>query len=376
MATEPPHPAEDEADWKRRSVNLKRIGLALHNYHDANGHFPPSAIVDKNGRPLLSWRVAILPFLELEGEGVKGSEGLYKQFRLDEPWDSPHNKALLPKMPAPYRWPSMKVGSDVREIAAVRRAFGQDVDAMRRTEDERSRAIERYHRQTGKMASAEYEKKKRELRELTDANATFYRALVGKGAAFEDERGVRFQELTDGVAKTMMVAEAETPVPWTKPEELACSPDSAPPRLGAPLHDGFAVLFADGRVQYVDKRIDVDSLRAMITRNGGETVDAHEHLHNQPPSDSRRTVHAFEARTLEEALGLLRGRLSKEGQAEYAPLLTEERVRKAVLVATQRLGDRLRKQGEADPATWVLFQQSVEPVFLAVGGRGTWSRGC
>ncbi|HEX5102473.1 MAG TPA: DUF1559 domain-containing protein, partial [Pirellulaceae bacterium] len=72
--------------------NLKQIALALHNYHDVYGHFPPPAILSKDGKPLLSWRVAILPFLE--------HQPLYEQFKLDEPWDSAHNKKLIEKMPA------------------------------------------------------------------------------------------------------------------------------------------------------------------------------------------------------------------------------------------------------------------------------------
>ena len=44
--------------------NLKQIGLAMHNYLSAKGTFPARAIRDKDGKPLLSWRVAILPYLE------------------------------------------------------------------------------------------------------------------------------------------------------------------------------------------------------------------------------------------------------------------------------------------------------------------------
>ncbi len=71
--------------------NLKQIGLALHNYHDVNGHLPPAFTRDKDGKPLLSWRVAILPFIE--------QDALYREFHLDEPWDSDHNRTLIDKMP-------------------------------------------------------------------------------------------------------------------------------------------------------------------------------------------------------------------------------------------------------------------------------------
>src|SRR4029077_10950256 len=78
--------------------NLKQIGLAMHNFHDSNNAFPPAAITDKQGRPLLSWRVAILPYVE--------QSSLYNSFHLDEPWDSPHNITLVNQMPRVYLCPS------------------------------------------------------------------------------------------------------------------------------------------------------------------------------------------------------------------------------------------------------------------------------
>ena len=77
--------------------NLKQIGLAMHNYHAMHKTFPPAYTVDKAGKPLLSWRVLILPYLE--------QDALYKEFHLDEPWDSEHNRALIDRMPATYRCP-------------------------------------------------------------------------------------------------------------------------------------------------------------------------------------------------------------------------------------------------------------------------------
>src|SRR5262245_56693586 len=74
--------------------NLKQIGVAMHTYHDKHRSFPAAAIYGKDGKALLSWRVALLPYL--------GLEALYKEFKLDEPWDSAHNKRLLEKMPAVY----------------------------------------------------------------------------------------------------------------------------------------------------------------------------------------------------------------------------------------------------------------------------------
>ena len=71
--------------------NLHQIAIALLNYQDVHGRLPPAVVKSKDGKPLLSWRVLILPYL---GEG-----NLYKEFKPDEAWDGPHNKPLLSSMP-------------------------------------------------------------------------------------------------------------------------------------------------------------------------------------------------------------------------------------------------------------------------------------
>ncbi len=65
--------------------NMKMIMLAMLNYESAYGKYP-SDITDKEGNKLLSWRVAILPYME--------EQALYNAFHLDEPWDSEHNLPL------------------------------------------------------------------------------------------------------------------------------------------------------------------------------------------------------------------------------------------------------------------------------------------
>ena len=78
----------------RSANNLKQIAVAMHNYHDTHKRFPPAASYDVQGRPLLSWRVHLLPLLD--------KESLYRKFHLQEPWDSPHNRTLQKEMPAFY----------------------------------------------------------------------------------------------------------------------------------------------------------------------------------------------------------------------------------------------------------------------------------
>jgi hypothetical protein len=85
----------DHPDPRARTVNnLKFMGLAMHMFTRQNGGRLPAAASRKGGEPLLSWRVAILPWLE--------EFSLYERFHLDEAWDSPHNASLLKEMPRVY----------------------------------------------------------------------------------------------------------------------------------------------------------------------------------------------------------------------------------------------------------------------------------
>jgi RNA polymerase sigma factor (sigma-70 family) len=188
--------------------NLKQIALAMHNYHDAYKHLPPAAITDKDGVPLLSWRVAILPFVE--------GEALYKQFHLNEPWDSDHNKKLLEKMPRLYEPANVKTK-------------------------------EKY--------------------------VTYYKVFTGKSTPFEDPNGNRIADITDGTSNTVLVVEGDGPVPWTKPEELPFDPDKALPKLGGMFTEGFNAAFCDGSVHFISHRAREKVLRALITRNGGEVIN-------------------------------------------------------------------------------------------------------
>lgn len=85
--------ARDAARQMQNANNLKQIGLAMHNNAAATGLLP-EAYSKKDGMPLLSWRVHLLPML--------GEQELYQQFKLDEPWDSAHNLPLAQKMPSVY----------------------------------------------------------------------------------------------------------------------------------------------------------------------------------------------------------------------------------------------------------------------------------
>jgi prepilin-type processing-associated H-X9-DG protein len=205
--------AREAARRAQCTNNLKQIALAFHNYHSANNKFPPAAIADKDDKPLLSWRVAILPYIE--------QQALYEQFHLDEPWDSPHNKALISMMPPTYACPTAKL-------------------------------------QPGK---------------------TTYRVFKGKGAGFEGKDGLGLAEFTDGTSNTLLVVEAPEAVDWTKPDDLKFDPDpeKALPNLKSKVHPGgFNAAFCDGSVRFIKDSIDKMVLRALITRNGGEVINAND----------------------------------------------------------------------------------------------------
>ena len=88
-----------EGDKQEAAHRLRQVGLALHNYEASHGTFP-AGVVGPKGQLGLSWRVAILPYFE--GPDL---HGLYKEFKLAEPWDSEHNKKLVGKMPKVYEPP-------------------------------------------------------------------------------------------------------------------------------------------------------------------------------------------------------------------------------------------------------------------------------
>ncbi len=78
-------------------MRLTRLSKAINDYGTLNRRYPPRAVFAADGTPLLSWRVLLLPFL--------GEEKLFAEFRLNEPWDSPHNRALLPRRPEVFDHP-------------------------------------------------------------------------------------------------------------------------------------------------------------------------------------------------------------------------------------------------------------------------------
>ncbi len=195
----------------RSNKNLRTIALAMQNFASLSEgqRFAPAAI-RKDGKPLLSWRVAILPLV--------GEQALYDEFHLDEPWDGRHNKRLLSRMPDLY---APVVRSDEPRVS------------------------------------------------------TYYQVFTGPGALFEDVAGPRIPDIKDGVSNTILVVEAGSPVPWTKPEDLVIEADKTKPlpKLGRQFENGFHAVFADGSVRFFQNGTSPKLIRALISRDGGEVID-------------------------------------------------------------------------------------------------------
>ena len=207
-ALQAPPRALNQNLWRDKVTrDLKNIGLALQNWHDRHMSFPAQASYAEDGTPLLSWRVHILPMLD-QGK-------LYRQFHLDEPWDSEHNRKLVGRIPEVYRSPA-----------------STPADGL-----------------------------------------TCYLLPAGKGTICPGRRGVPMKEIKDGTSNTIIVVmvDNEHAVPWTKPQDLDFDPKQ-PARGLASFFGCFPSALCDGSVLFLDLKTQPEKLRAYFTCAGGEVV--------------------------------------------------------------------------------------------------------
>jgi hypothetical protein len=224
------------AHQAQSAKNLWALTLAMHRYHDAHYQLPPASFsyadlfeilrrIDPTTMerfsnltkdspqvrtPLLSWRVLILPYLPEES-----CKSLFKRFHLYEPWDSPHNIALLPQMPGVF---------------------------------------------DGAPASEPF--------------STYYKVFVGQEAPFRNELKTSqgMHHFTDGTANTILIVEAGEAVPWTKPEDLLYDPQKPLPKLGV-SSKGFCAAFADLGIWFIHSDFKETALRAAITPHGRDDLE-------------------------------------------------------------------------------------------------------
>jgi hypothetical protein len=189
--------------------NMRQISLAIQAYESSRGQFPTASIRTRDGQPGLSWRVAILPMIEMDG--------LYRQFKLDEPWDSDHNKALISQMPSLYQSP----GSDL------------------------------------------------------DGGHTNYLAVVSPDTIVVDgPRGTRSRDVRDGLSRTVMIVEADDTYAavWTQPADYDWDSTNPAYGLGGIWAGEFMAGFGDGAITRLDSSLGADQLNGLFSRSGGELV--------------------------------------------------------------------------------------------------------
>lgn len=185
---------------------LKQLMLALHNYHDTYKKFPAFASVDANGKPLLSWRVLILPLL--------GEVKLYEEFRLNEPWNSEHNRKLIARMPDVFKSPK-----------------------------------------------------------LGEPGMTNYLAVVGRECVFDGSpKGFKLSQIADGTAITLALVEAnaDQSVAWTKPQDWRFDRWHPTAGLGSLWGDHWYGAFVDGSVRRNNNTEPAEEVGIQFTRAGGE----------------------------------------------------------------------------------------------------------
>lgn len=205
--------AREAARRAQCTNNLKQISIAMINYHDTYGAFPPAYIADANGKPMHSWRVLILPFLE--------QQALYNRYRFDEPWDGPNNSTLAAEMPMAYRCPDDPAGPL--------------------------------------------------------STRTNYAAITGPGTIFDGGTASTLNSITDGTSNTMLVGETTGGIAWMEPRDLdvrqmTFAVNASPAEISSNHPGGAQVVFADGAVHFLSASASPQTIQALTTKAGSENV--------------------------------------------------------------------------------------------------------
>jgi hypothetical protein len=216
VGPEPPNETREEAarpaDGRGKALaaskaKLQKIGAAVHAFSDTHNRLPDD-IRDGKGKPLLSWRVALLPHI--------GHGKLYRQFKLDQPWDSPHNRRLLARMPAVFASPRVR---------------------------------------------------------LAGKGKTVYQVFTGPNAVFGRGNPLKLAGIPDGTSNTILAVESSVAVPWTRPGGIPFDRTRKLPDFGKAYgQKPLAVLF-DGSTRELDlKKIRAETLKNAIDPADGNVL--------------------------------------------------------------------------------------------------------
>ena len=192
---------------------LRQLALANHNFESAFSRFPTQATVDKNGKPMLSWRVQILPFI--------GRNDLYQKFHLDEPWDSEHNRKLIAQMPEPFKDPHPLSHNNNK------------------------------------------------------AGNTIYQGVAGEGMMFNGAQEIRFKDITDGSSNTILIVAVarEHAVPWTKPTDWQVDSNDPTALLREPNRTEVEFAIADGSTRRISISTESKTWNQLIQKADGSAVE-------------------------------------------------------------------------------------------------------
>jgi hypothetical protein len=196
---------------------LGQLAFALHCYHDIHGCFPPAHVTDASGKPIHSWRVLVLPFID--------GANVYAKYDLTEPWNGPNNRKLADSI-----YHNM------------------------------------WHCDSGPH--------------MGNSPITDYVLVTGPGTVFPDGQTTSRTDITDGPENTLLLVEiADSDIHWMEPRDLhvdqlmAGSNVSGRPRFSSPHTRGPAVVFADGISAWrVPGTLSPQSLQALATIAGNEPV--------------------------------------------------------------------------------------------------------
>jgi hypothetical protein len=208
---------------KQCNNKMRQIGIAYLNHLDTTKKFPPAFSVDDNGKPLHSWRVLLLPYLN--------EDKLYKAIRLNEAWDSEHNKQFHNKMPNAFKCPSCKQGNPQSD--------------------------------------------------------TVYCMVTGEEAFGKtDGKGITFDKIGDGSSDTICIVERKTPVCWMSPEDVtfenaAKGINKIPNGIGSEHDRGANVVFIDTSVHFLKQDTEPNVIKAFLTIDGGEVNPLFIHEENK-----------------------------------------------------------------------------------------------
>lgn len=194
-----------------------QMGLALHNFHDANGSLPPVFVTDSRGRARHSWRVFVLPYID--------QASLAAAYRFEEPWDCPANSRLHSAEVPNFQCPS-----------------------------------DRAEQPEG-------------------ANWTSLASIVGPHTVWPADRPLTLGEISDGTSSTILLVEVyQSGIHWMEPRDLdvlqmSTTVNAAGSQgISSPHPGGAHVLLGDGSARFLSDETSPEILRRLIERDDGEQV--------------------------------------------------------------------------------------------------------